>query len=81
MGPRQMKLEEVGYLLRRHEQETAAASHASNRAVRVAHLELAFRYSLAAANACPISTISAPLDPAQVMQHPQQGSLAEVVRA
>jgi hypothetical protein len=38
---------DITYLMWRHEQETAAATAASNRAARIAHSELAYRYSLA----------------------------------
>jgi hypothetical protein len=38
------------YLLGRHEQEMAAAAAASNKAARVAHYELAYRYSIAIAH-------------------------------
>jgi hypothetical protein len=44
-----MAQEHVGYLMARHEQEMAAAAAASNKAARVAHYELAYRYSLAIA--------------------------------
>jgi hypothetical protein len=42
----QMTQENVEYLLARHEQATAAATATSNQAARVAHLELAYRYSV-----------------------------------
>jgi hypothetical protein len=44
-----MDHEDIGYLLGRHEQEMSAAAAASNKAARVAHYELAYRYSVAIA--------------------------------
>jgi hypothetical protein len=38
------------YLLGRHEQEMAAAAASSNKAARLAHFELAYRYSIAIAH-------------------------------
>jgi hypothetical protein len=37
------------YLLKRHEEETAAATAATDRNARIAHLELALRYAVQAA--------------------------------
>jgi hypothetical protein len=50
-GSREMTHEHITYLLGRHEQEIAAASAALNQAARVAHSELAYRYSVAVAQA------------------------------
>jgi hypothetical protein len=44
-----MEQQHIGYLLGRHEQEMAAGAAASNKAARVAHYELAYRYSVAIA--------------------------------
>jgi hypothetical protein len=41
-----MSQEKMDYLLARHEQATAAATAAPTKAARVAHFELAYRYSV-----------------------------------
>jgi hypothetical protein len=48
-----MEQEHVGYLIGRHQQEMEAGAAASSKAARVAHYELAYRYSVAIAHMKP----------------------------
>jgi hypothetical protein len=52
-----MEKHNIEYLEARHGQEMAAATAASNNAARVAHFELAYRYSLAIAHASGASDV------------------------
>ena len=65
VGLRQMEHDEVDYFLKRHQQAIAAAESAASHAARVAHLEFAFRYSVAAARACPPTAGDLLIDQAQ----------------
>jgi hypothetical protein len=53
-----MEHEYILYLKARHQEEIAAAAAASNKAARVAHCELAYRYSLAIARTSGASYVS-----------------------
>jgi hypothetical protein len=53
-----MEQEHVAYLAARYEQEMAAAAAAANKVARVAHYELAYRYSLAMAHTSGPTNVS-----------------------